>query len=60
MLEVPLQQGQSAELERVETVGNYALQPVWKDGHSYGIYSWDYLRELCPCPLHKLREVQND
>lgn len=60
MLEVPLREGQSAELERIETVGNYALQPVWKDGHAYGIYSWEYLRELCPCPVHYPREARND
>ncbi len=29
-------------------VGNYALQPEWDDGHHTGIYSWEYLRRLCP------------
>lgn len=24
-------------------VGNYAVQPTFSDGHSTGIYSWDYL-----------------
>lgn len=51
LLEIPLQQVQSAELEKLEKVGNYALQITWKDGHSFGIYSWDYLRELCPCEV---------
>jgi DUF971 family protein len=27
-------------------VGNYAVQLVWGDGHSFGIYTWPYLREL--------------
>jgi DUF971 family protein len=27
-------------------VGNYALQPVFSDGHDTGIYSWDYLYDL--------------
>jgi len=31
-------------------VGQYALQPVWQDGHDTGIYSFDHLRRLCPCP----------
>jgi len=31
-------------LLRVEMVGTYAMQPVWADGHSTGIYSFDYLR----------------
>jgi DUF971 family protein len=35
--------------ERAELVGRYALQIFWSDGHSSGIYSFDYLRALCPC-----------
>jgi DUF971 family protein len=31
---------------RLEPVGNYAVQPVFSDGHSTGMYSWDYLYEL--------------
>jgi DUF971 family protein len=30
-------------------VGRYALQFNWLDGHSAGIYSWDYLRRNCQC-----------
>ena len=48
MLLIPLEDGKSTELERVDLVGNYAIQLVWKDGHSYGIYSWDFLRDLEP------------
>jgi DUF971 family protein len=33
-------------------VGNYALSFNWTDGHGSGIYSFDYLRALCPCPDH--------
>lgn len=36
-------------LERVEPVGGYALQFTWSDGHSTGIYAWEYLRQACPC-----------
>ena len=36
--------------ERAELVGRYALQIYWNDGHSTGIYSFDYLRNLCSCP----------
>jgi DUF971 family protein len=35
--------------ERAELVGRYALQIFWNDGHSTGIYSFDYLRSLCSC-----------
>jgi DUF971 family protein len=31
-------------------VGNYALHFDWSDGHTTGIYSFDYLRRICPCP----------
>ncbi|MCX8006129.1 MAG: gamma-butyrobetaine hydroxylase-like domain-containing protein, partial [Burkholderiaceae bacterium] len=33
-------------IERLEPVGQYAVQPFFSDGHSSGIYSWAYLYEL--------------
>lgn len=33
-------------IKSIETVGDYAVQIAWKDGHSTGIYSWDYLQAL--------------
>jgi DUF971 family protein len=30
-------------------VGSYAIQINFSDGHSTGIYSYDYLRIICPC-----------
>ena len=30
----------------LEPVGNYAVKPVFSDGHESGIFSWDYLYEL--------------
>ena len=30
-------------------VGNYAVQISFTDGHSTGIYSYDHLRNICPC-----------
>jgi DUF971 family protein len=35
--------------EKAEVVGRYAVSITWSDGHSTGIYSFSYLRELCPC-----------
>ena len=32
-------------------VGNYAIAITWSDGHSTGIYRFEFLREICPCPL---------
>jgi DUF971 family protein len=31
------------DLASLEPVGNYAVQPMFSDGHNSGIYSWDYL-----------------
>src|SRR5919205_3245637 len=36
----------SVEIRSLEPVGSYAVQPNFSDGHTTGIYSWDYLYEL--------------
>ena len=33
-------------LRNLELVGNYAVKPVFSDGHDSGIFTWDYLYEL--------------
>jgi DUF971 family protein len=33
-------------ITNVEAVGNYAIRILFDDGHSTGIFSWLYLREL--------------
>jgi DUF971 family protein len=38
--------GGDQELEKIEQVGNYALQLVWGDTHGSGLYSYRYLRSL--------------
>ena len=30
----------------LESIGNYAVKPVFSDGHESGIFSWDYLYHL--------------
>jgi DUF971 family protein len=37
-------------LVNVSAVGRYAINFVWSDGHDAGIYTYAYLRGLCPCP----------
>ena len=44
------------KLAEISAVGNYAIQFRWEDGHSTGIYTFDYLRSLCPCPECKASE----
>ena len=36
----------NVEIRALEPVGSYAVQPQFSDGHSTGIYSWEYLYEL--------------
>jgi DUF971 family protein len=38
------------KMVNVEEVGQYAIRIYWNDGHSSGIYSYNHLREICPCP----------
>lgn len=39
----------SAKPESAEPVGKYAIQFKWNDNHALGIYSWQWLRQICPC-----------
>jgi DUF971 family protein len=39
----------AARVVSAEGVGRYAIKFVWNDTHDLGIYSWKYLREVCPC-----------
>lgn len=34
---------------RIALVGAYAIRIDWSDGHGTGIYTYEYLRRLCPC-----------
>jgi DUF971 family protein len=34
-------------INTIEQVGHYAIKPVFSDGHDSGIFSWDYLYEMC-------------
>lgn len=48
---IPLTKAKSYVLTKLVPVGHYALTPEWSDGHSAGIYTWAYLRALCPCAI---------
>ena len=39
------------EITKIEETGSYALSIVFSDGHATGIYSFEILRELCPCEI---------
>ena len=48
---LPIEDSPATRMQTVEAVGAYALTIEWEDGHHYGIYTWNYLRKLCPCPI---------
>ncbi|MBT5483522.1 MAG: DUF971 domain-containing protein [Gammaproteobacteria bacterium] len=35
------------KIDNIDAVGNYAIRLHFDDDHNTGIYSWEYLRELC-------------
>jgi DUF971 family protein len=35
------------EIVGIEQVGHYAIKPSFSDGHDSGIFTWDYLYEIC-------------
>ena len=35
--------------KKMETVGRYALQIDWSDGHNTGIFTFEQLRSQCEC-----------
>jgi DUF971 family protein len=39
-----------ARAQAASQVGNYALSITFSDGHATGIYSYEHLRTICPCP----------
>lgn len=38
---------------KLHSVGLYAVQIQWNDGHDTGLYTHEYLRNLCECPQCK-------
>lgn len=42
-------------LTDLQLVGQYAVAPTWADGHHTGFYTFQRLREACPCPQDTAR-----
>jgi DUF971 family protein len=40
---------ENVRAQRIELVGQYAMQIFWTDGHETGIYGFRELRAGCPC-----------
>ena len=35
------------DLEAAQLTGNYAVKIRWNDQHDTGLFTWEYLRQLC-------------
>ncbi len=46
---LPRDVSDNLEIRKIQIVGQYALQFEWADGHHTGIFSFDFLREICLC-----------
>jgi DUF971 family protein len=44
----------------INPVGRYALNFIWNDGHSSGIYTYEHLRSLCPCVECQAKERRKE
>ena len=55
VLSGPVLKAGEVQVKEALPVGRYAINFVWSDRHDSGIYAFDYLRSLCPCP-----SCQND
>ena len=49
----------AAKALSAEGVGKYAIKFSWNDGHDLGIYSWAFLREVCPCAECRVERVKS-
>lgn len=54
---LPIEDSPATRMLNLEAVGSYALTIEWEDGHHYGIYTWNYLRKLCPCPICRVEST---
>ena len=51
LLSGPILKTGEIQVTEVKPVGRYAINFVWSDGHDSGIYSYNFLRQACPCPI---------
>ncbi len=52
--------GEIRSVSDVSKVGGYALHIRWADGHDSGIYSFEYLRSICPCEEHSTPDARGE
>src|SRR3954454_10573121 len=45
---LPGNYAEAMTVKDAQMIGNYAIKIEWSDGHDSGIYSFEYLRSICP------------
>ena len=55
----PTLTAEQTRMTDIHLVGNYAVSPHWGDGHSTGFYTFNLLRDRCPCPICTARRAQS-
>ena len=56
---LPIHIPDTLEFRKIELVGQYAVHFEFSDNHRTGIYSFEYLRELCPCEICAVRKPKS-
>jgi DUF971 family protein len=59
---LPMASAEEVRIGDMDVVGGYAIHFGFTDGHGVGIYSFDHLREVCPCDACRAaaRQAQKD
>jgi len=55
---LPIHIPETLEFLKIALVGQYAVHFDFSDNHGTGIYSFEYLRELCRCDICKARNPE--
>ncbi|MGH2408209.1 MAG: gamma-butyrobetaine hydroxylase-like domain-containing protein [Candidatus Limnocylindrales bacterium] len=53
----PVLSPEQTRLVDIQLVGQYAVCPTWADGHATGFYTFERLRDACPCPEDTARRA---
>jgi DUF971 family protein len=53
----PVLTDEQTRLVDIVLVGNYAVCPSWADGHHTGYYTFNLLRDRCPCAEDSARRA---
>ena len=46
---LPMQPDPAIRPLEIQPVGRYAMTIRWSDAHTTGIFSYEFLRSICPC-----------